>query len=139
MTEEQKKLKRYVSGIERSLRLPLKTKARINHDLATEIQLLREQGMTAEEIIAQMGSPEEVADRFNEEMVAGASPKPGLFLGSGIFGFAAAGTCLELLPLWNPGLTFPPAWICALNALVLAGTARTALRRLRERKGIIRK
>lgn len=68
MTGDQKKIKRYVTEIERALRMPLKTKARINHDLATEIQLLKEQGLTADEIIAQMGTPEEVAGRFNEEM-----------------------------------------------------------------------
>ena len=62
MTEDQKKIKRYVTEIERALRMPLKTKARINHDLATEIQLLKEQGLTADEIIAQMGTPEEVAE-----------------------------------------------------------------------------
>lgn len=65
MTEEQKKIKRYVMEIERALRVPLETKVRINHDLGTEIQLLKEQGFTADEIIARMGRPEEVAERFN--------------------------------------------------------------------------
>lgn len=68
MTEEQKKIKKYVTDIERALHVPSKTKERINHDLGTEIQLLKEQGLTADEIIARMGKPEEIAERFNEEL-----------------------------------------------------------------------
>ena len=33
MTEEQKKIKKYVNAIERHLHMPLKMKARINSDL----------------------------------------------------------------------------------------------------------
>ena len=68
MTEEQKKIKKYVNAIERNLHMPLKMKARINTDLATEIHLRMEAGATADEVIKEMGSPKEVAERFNEEM-----------------------------------------------------------------------
>ena len=37
MTEQEKKIKRYVNAIERELRLPLKAKARINGDIGTDI------------------------------------------------------------------------------------------------------
>ena len=36
MTEQEKKIKRYVNAIERELRLPLKAKARINGDIGTD-------------------------------------------------------------------------------------------------------
>lgn len=68
MTEEQKKIKKYVNAIERHLHMPVKMKARINSDLATEIHLRMEEGANADEIIREMGSPEEVAERFNEEL-----------------------------------------------------------------------
>lgn len=45
MTEEQKKIKRYVNAIERNLKMPLKMKARINSDLGTEIHLRLEEGL----------------------------------------------------------------------------------------------
>ena len=70
MTEEQKKIKKYVNAIERHLHMSLKMKARINSDLATEIHLRMEAGATADEVIQEMGRPKEVAERFNEEMGA---------------------------------------------------------------------
>lgn len=36
MTEDQKKIKRYVNQLERRLRLPLELKVRINGDIGTE-------------------------------------------------------------------------------------------------------
>lgn len=40
----------------------------INHDLGTEIHLRREQGESVEQMIAEMGSPQQIADRFHAEM-----------------------------------------------------------------------
>lgn len=68
MTSEQKKIKAYVNAIERELKVNLEMKARINSDLGTEIHLLLEQGKTADEVIQEIGTPEEVAERFNEEL-----------------------------------------------------------------------
>lgn len=76
MTEEQKKIKKYVNAIERHLHMSLKQKARINSDLATEIHLRMEAGATADEVIQEMGSPKEVAERFNEEMGTEMGKKP---------------------------------------------------------------
>lgn len=58
MTEEQKKIKKYVNAIERHLHMPLKQKVRINTDLATEIHLCMEAGATADEVIQEDGKPE---------------------------------------------------------------------------------
>lgn len=68
MTEDEKKIKKYVNQIERRLEFPLPVKARINHDLATEIHLRKEQGESVAQIIADMGSPEQIAARFHAEM-----------------------------------------------------------------------
>ena len=57
MTEQEKKIKRYVNAIERGLRLPLKAKARINGDLGTDIHARLEIGQRHDEIIAEMGTP----------------------------------------------------------------------------------
>lgn len=85
MTEEQKKIKKYVNAIERHLHMPLKQKVRINTDLATEIHLRMEAGATADEVIQEMGSPKEVAERFNEEM--GSRQEGKNFLGSCFYVF----------------------------------------------------
>ena len=57
MTEQEKKIKRYVNAIERELRLPLKAKARINGDIGTDIHARLEKGQSIDEIIAEMGTP----------------------------------------------------------------------------------
>ena len=61
MTKQEKKIKRYVNAIERELRLPLKAKARINGDIGTDIHARLEKGQSIDEIIAEMGTPQEVA------------------------------------------------------------------------------
>lgn len=68
MTEEQKKIKKYVNAIEWHLKVPLEIKARINSDIGTEIHLRLEAGKTIDEVMAEMGTPKEVAQRFNTEL-----------------------------------------------------------------------
>lgn len=68
MTEEQKKIKKYVNAIEWHLKVPLEIKARINSDIGTEIHLRLEAGKTIDEVMAEMGTPKEVAQRFNKEL-----------------------------------------------------------------------
>lgn len=68
MTEEQKKIKRYVNAIEQHLKFPMKMKARINSDIGTEIHMRLETGKTIDEVMAEMGKPKEVAERFNMEL-----------------------------------------------------------------------
>ena len=50
MTEQEKKIKRYVNAIERELRLPLKAKARINGAIGTDIHARLEKGQSIDEI-----------------------------------------------------------------------------------------
>ena len=59
MTEQEKKIKRYVNAIERELRLPLKAKARINGDIGTDIHARLEKGQSIDAIIAEMGTPQD--------------------------------------------------------------------------------
>ena len=74
MTDQEKQIKRYVNEIERNLHLPLKTKARINGDIGTDIHARLEQGQSIETIMAEMGAPAEVAAGFNESMGQNARP-----------------------------------------------------------------
>lgn len=67
MTEDQKKIKRYVNQLKRRLRLPLELKVRINGDIGTEIHQRMESGQTVEQVFQEMGSPDEVAASFNRE------------------------------------------------------------------------
>ena len=91
MTKQEKKIKRYVNAIERELRLPLKAKARINGDIGTDIHARLEKGQSIDEIIAEMGTPQEVAAGFNEE-----SPWRWVFLIAAILAGGAA--LLSILP-----------------------------------------
>nr|WP_317283982.1 hypothetical protein [uncultured Sellimonas sp.] len=68
MTREEKQIKTYVNSIEKHLRLPLELKARINSDIGTEIHMKLEAGKTVDEILEEMGTPKEVAERFNQEL-----------------------------------------------------------------------
>ena len=100
MTEQEKKIKRYVNAIERELRLPLKAKARINGDIGTDIHARLEKGQSIDEIIAEMGTPQEVAAGFNEEMqdqlLPKGSPWRWVFLIAAILAGGAA--LLSILP-----------------------------------------
>lgn len=61
-------IRKYLRRILRSLRLPGSIKQRIYSDLKTSIQAKAEAGMSDQEIIASMGSPNEVAAEFHEQM-----------------------------------------------------------------------
>ena len=100
MTKQEKKIKRYVNAIERELRLPLKAKARINGDIGTDIHARLEKGQSIDAIIAEMGTPQEVAADFNEEMqdqlLPKGSPWRWVFLIAAILAGGAA--LLSILP-----------------------------------------
>jgi hypothetical protein len=68
MTKEQKKMKRYMTTIERRLNLPREVKARVMNDLQSSVAARREAGQTDEEIYAELGTPEAVAAELNEQM-----------------------------------------------------------------------
>lgn len=75
MTEDQKKIKRYVNRLEWKLKLPLELKVRISGDIGTEIHSRMESGQTVDEALGEMGTPEEVAERFNREFAGSAVRK----------------------------------------------------------------
>ena len=66
MTEQEKKIKRYVNAIERELRLPLKAKARINGDIGTDIHARLEKGQSIDEIIAEKRTTQLHSHAYNE-------------------------------------------------------------------------
>ena len=68
MTKEQKKMKSYMTAIERRLNLPREVKARVMTDLQSSVAARREAGQTDEEIYAELGTPEAVAAELNEQM-----------------------------------------------------------------------
>ena len=68
MTNEQKKMKRYMTAIERRLSLPREIRARVMTDLQSSVTARREAGQTDEQIFAEMGRPEAVAAELNEQM-----------------------------------------------------------------------
>ena len=68
MTNEQKKMKRYMTAIERRLSLPREVKARVMSDLQSSVDARREAGQTDEEIYTDLGAPETVAAELNEQM-----------------------------------------------------------------------
>lgn len=55
----------YINSILKRVAVTDLTKNRIRADLLTEFEALEEQGISLEDIIAQKGSPEEVAKEFN--------------------------------------------------------------------------
>ena len=59
-------VKRYVNAVERRLHLPLREKARGMSDISTSIAARHEAGESYEAIMADMGTPEAVAQPFNQ-------------------------------------------------------------------------
>lgn len=68
MTKEEKKMKSYMTAIERRLNLPREVRARVMTDLQSSVAARREAGQTDEEIYAELGTPEAVAAELNEQM-----------------------------------------------------------------------
>ena len=64
-------IKRYVNAIEARLALPMRDKVRIMTDISSTISARHEAGDSYEDIMKDMGTPEEVAAQFNEEMAPG--------------------------------------------------------------------
>lgn len=68
MTEAEKKMKKYVTDVERRLNLPMEIKARVMSDFSSSIVARREAGQSDEDIMAELGSPKKVAAELNEQM-----------------------------------------------------------------------
>ncbi len=69
MTEEQKKIKKYMTAIENQLQVPPKMAARISSDLGTDFHARMETGKTADQVMEEMGTPREAALRINQEFL----------------------------------------------------------------------
>lgn len=69
MTEEQKKIKKYMTAIENQLQVPPKIAARISSDLGTDFHARMETGKTADQVMEEMGTPREAALRINQEFL----------------------------------------------------------------------
>ena len=68
MTNDQKKMKRYMTAIERRLNLPRDAKVRVMTDLQSSVAARREAGQSDEEIFSDLGAPASVAAELNEQM-----------------------------------------------------------------------
>lgn len=68
MTDSEKKMKKYCNAVERRLNLPREVKTRVMTDFRSSIQARQEAGMTDEQIIAELGTPQKVAADLNEQM-----------------------------------------------------------------------
>ena len=68
MTNEQKKMKRYMTAIERRLDLPREVRNRVMTDLQSSVAARREAGQSDETIFAEFGTPANVAAELNEQM-----------------------------------------------------------------------
>lgn len=68
MTEAEKKMKKYCNRVERRLNLPRDVKARVMMDFQSSIHARREDGMTDEDIMAELGTPKKAAADLNEQM-----------------------------------------------------------------------
>lgn len=103
-------VKRYVNAIEARLALPMRDKVRVMTDLSSTIEARREAGESYEEIMKDMGTPDEVAAQFNEEMAPG----------------ARAMTPLRFVPLTLGVLALIPALIEGFSGILLAWALSSA-------------
>lgn len=74
-------VKRYVNAVERRLHLPLREKARVMSDISTSIAARHEAGESYEAIMADMGTPEAVAQPFNRRLPGNTRAVRGAFCG----------------------------------------------------------
>lgn len=68
MTGKQKKMKRYLTAVERRLNLPRESRRQVMNDFVLSVSARREAGMTDEEINAELGSPRIAAGELNAQM-----------------------------------------------------------------------
>lgn len=111
MTDAEKKMKRYVTAVERRLNLPREVRARVMSDFSSSIAARREAGQSDEEIYAEFGAPSKAAADLNEQMKEFTYRKS-----PWRFGFAALAVWggLTLLRLLIPQLMY---WGFRLSAL----------------------
>jgi hypothetical protein len=114
MTNEQKKMKKYMTAIERRLNLPREIRARVMSDLQSSVAARREAGQTDDAIYAELGTPRAVAAELNEQMKEYAYTK------SKWRWAALAGAAIAGVMLLFEGITGLLVWL--LNASVNEST-----------------
>lgn len=117
MTEEQKKMKKYMTAVERRLNLPKELKARVMSDLSSSIQGRREAGMSDEAIYAELGTPRKAAADLNEQMKEYTYRKS---LWRFLFAACAAYGAAELIPMIFGCLSY---WILRAWAMLTPNEA----------------
>lgn len=68
-------VKRYMTAIERRLCMDAKTRVRIMNDLSSDFQNRRDAGLTDEQIMAELGAPDQVAAEFNAAFAGEPAPR----------------------------------------------------------------
>ena len=66
--ETNKRMKQYLGRVKRQVNLPNSMKERVMQDFYSGIEDRRENGMTDEEILTELGTPKEAAAVLNEQM-----------------------------------------------------------------------
>jgi len=75
MSEQERKIKKYINAVKRRLELPRELRERVIRDFASSIAARREAGKSFEEIVAELGDPKKAAGEFNEQMKEFIRPK----------------------------------------------------------------
>lgn len=94
-------VKRYMNAIEGRLHTDRKTRARVMMELASDFQSRRESGQTDEAIMAELGTPEEVAAEFNAAFGAPGAARVSPWR----WAFAAIAAAILLWPLMKQCIT----------------------------------
>lgn len=68
MNEQDLRLKKYVNGVERRLRMPTDVRVRVMSDFSSSICARREAGESVEQILDSLGTPQKAAADLNEQM-----------------------------------------------------------------------
>lgn len=68
MNEQDLRLKKYVNGVERRLRMPMDVRVRVMSDFSSSICARREAGESVEQILDSLGTPQKAAADLNEQM-----------------------------------------------------------------------
>lgn len=101
MTESDEKLEQYLKAIERRMNFPRDVRKRVLDDLRSTIAAKREKGMNYEQIIADLGSPKQVAAERTRQMKEFACRKsPWRYLFAALAAYGAAELMGTLVTLW---------------------------------------
>lgn len=75
MTEQEKKIRRYIKAVKRRLEMPGELRERVIRDFESDLTARREAGQSYEEIVAELGDPKKAAGELNGQMKECIRPK----------------------------------------------------------------